>query len=132
MERKLANKLIKKYKFLQKKIKDPYPYVLFGIECGDGWYKLLDNLSSKIKKELEKDKKLKKNFYVTQIKEKFGGLRFYISYGNDKIFKLIRKAEDDSFDICESCGEKGKLINYRGWYITLCKKCKKKYEAEHK
>lgn len=56
---------------------------------------------------------------VFQVKEKFGGLRFYIGSGNEIIWELISQAEKDSFHICEDCGEPGKLRT-DGWWKTLC------------
>lgn len=59
--------------------------------------------------------------YVFQVKEKFGGLRFYASSCNEECRKLIDQAEHDSYHICEECGEPGKV--YRdGWWKTLCPK----------
>lgn len=55
-----------------------------------------------------------------QVKEKFGGLRFYINAGSDEIYDRISKAEKDSYEICEICGEKGELKTDIGWYTTLC------------
>lgn len=58
---------------------------------------------------------------VAQVKEKFGGLRFYIGAGNDQIWRLIGQAESVSYTICEQCGEPGEL-HETGWWRTLCKK----------
>lgn len=57
---------------------------------------------------------------VCQVKEKFGGLRFYINSGSDEIFKRISEAENQSYETCEVCGEKGEIRNDIGWYTTLC------------
>ena len=59
---------------------------------------------------------------LTQIKEKFGGLRFYIGSGSEEVHALTRKAEDDSFRICEQCGDAGECRYDLGWYKTLCDK----------
>lgn len=42
---------------------------------------------------------------LTQIKEKFGGLRFYIAGGSKEMFELIRKAEAKTKTICIECGK---------------------------
>lgn len=55
-----------------------------------------------------------------QVKEKFGGLRFYINSGSDEIHDRIAKAENDSYEICERTGKPGKLRNDIGWWTTLC------------
>ena len=122
--------LVKKHKILQVKRVDVfntkksfYPFEGFGIECGEGWYDLLDQLCTDIEKELIKanDDKEEYPFQINQIKEKLGGLRFYISSGNDKIYDMISAAEKKSYTICEECGKEGKLYEIRGWLSTLCK-----------
>ena len=60
------------------------------------------------------------NKQVCQVKEKFGGLRFYINDANDEVFDVIDEYEVDSYTICEVCGEKGKERTDIGWIRTLC------------
>jgi hypothetical protein len=60
---------------------------------------------------------------VSQVKEKFGGLRFYCeSDGEPGIYKRIDQAEDESFRTCEECGKDGKPRE-GSWIKTLCDKC---------
>lgn len=54
-----------------------------------------------------------------QIKEKFGGLRFYYNGGDDYIRGVVSMAEEMSYVTCETCGKPGKL-RQGGWYQTLC------------
>jgi hypothetical protein len=78
-----------------------------------GWYPII--------KELIDDLiQLGWNKQICQVKEKFGGLRFYINEGSDEIFKRIIKAENDSYGICEVTGKPGELRTDIGWYKTLC------------
>lgn len=58
---------------------------------------------------------------ASQVKEKFGTLRFYMSSSNDKIEKLIDEAERKSAITCEECGEPG-VLRGGGWLKTLCDK----------
>jgi hypothetical protein len=59
---------------------------------------------------------------LCDVKEKFGGLRFYITQNNKILSKLISEAGAESYKTCEMCGEPGKL--YGGYWIkTLCAKC---------
>lgn len=58
---------------------------------------------------------------ICQAKEKFGGLRFYIASGSTEIYNLISKAEEESYTICEVCGEEGEPNN-SGWIRTTCEK----------
>lgn len=89
-------------------------------ECDDGWLQLIHDLIEELI-ACGWDKK------VTQIKEKFGGLRFYIGSGTQEIYDIISKYEDLSNITCEVCGEKGELrddCGWRGgrWYKTMCDK----------
>lgn len=65
-----------------------------------------------------------------QVKEKFGGLRFYVHGGSDYIFGLVDMAEMMSYKICEKCGNPGSLNRRGGWYKSVCTKCAKPLEYE--
>jgi hypothetical protein len=98
--------------------------MMFGFEYSDGWYDLTYYLCKDIEKYfLTKDErhKIPETFYVEQCKEKFGGLRFYVSSAPKEVFDMIHKAEGESFKICEICGKKGKLRTDLAWYLTLCR-----------
>ena len=56
---------------------------------------------------------------VTQVKEKFGDLRFYYNGGDDEISGMVRMAESMSGCTCEECGNPGKRRG-GGWIRTLC------------
>jgi hypothetical protein len=79
----------------------------------DGWLGLIKELIEDLI-SLGWDKQ------TCQVKEKFGGLRFYINGGTDEIYNRISKAENDSYEICEETGKPGTLRTDIGWYRTLC------------
>jgi hypothetical protein len=56
---------------------------------------------------------------ICQVKQKFGGLRFYINEGSKEIFDKITEAENRSYEICEKCGKPGNPTK-GGWITTLC------------
>jgi hypothetical protein len=56
---------------------------------------------------------------VEQIKEKFGGLRFYYQGGDEHIDGMVAMAEVWAGHTCETCGNKGDRRN-GGWVRTLC------------
>jgi hypothetical protein len=56
---------------------------------------------------------------ASQVKEKFGGLRFYVQAATDKHYQYISFAESMSYRTCESCGNPGKTYT-DGWHTTLC------------
>ena len=56
---------------------------------------------------------------AAQVKEKFGGLRFYVHDSTDTHYNYISFAENMSYRTCEDCGAVGKTYT-DGWYTTLC------------
>ena len=81
---------------------------------GAGWEDLIELAYAAL--ELQSDPCL------SQVKEKFGGLRFYCSMGDTEAFnQLIRDIENLSYRMCEVCGQPGTHTpNLRGWIKTLC------------
>lgn len=80
---------------------------------GSGWNLIIKNLIQDLIR-LGWDKE------VIQVKEKLGGLRFYINEGTDAIHERIGQAELESMKTCEITGRPGKLRTDIGWYRTLC------------
>ncbi len=60
---------------------------------------------------------------ATQVKEKFGGLRFYITGGDEKIDAFISFTESLSYKICDTCSSMKDVGQTQGWYKTICKTC---------
>lgn len=115
-----TDKLIKNFPILYG-LKDAAPteaLMCFGFECDDGWVDLIWMLSEKIE-QWNRDHP-KDTIRATQVKEKFGGLRFYVDGGTDDIFDMIDKAERLSYKTCEITGTTGRLCRRNGWYKTLC------------
>lgn len=138
MKNELQQQLIDKYPkiFQLDESRRLEPFPMFGIECGDGWYDLLDRLCGLIQNHIDwrnkqRDMFLKNNPHnveipeeisqvtVSQIKEKFGTLRFYYDGGDEYIHGLVSMADTMSGVICEVCGERGQFRG-RGWYYTAC------------
>ncbi len=126
MEKRSKNHgLLKKYPKLFIKQKMVWP----DIECNDGWYWLIDNLCKTIQDYIDQNKKVSQ-ITIGQVKEKFGGLRFYTNgYNDDRIPGMIWFAESLSYSICETCGQPGKLRTGH-WYATRCDECQKKKDKE--
>ena len=113
----------KRFRFTRKinYIKQVNPYN-FGFGVGDGWYGILKELIIGIKAGDAKEKNgwITK---VTQCKEKFGGLRFYVTGTSKKNWDLIRKAEEKSYVVCEETGSEVEVGTWNdGWVRTICKK----------
>jgi len=100
-------------------------------ECDDGWGSLIAELEVKLKA-------LSPDYTVSQVKEKFGGLRYYAHPGeadpetSERFYDLIREAEAKSYKTCECCGQPGRLARRGGggWYKTLCPACSVKMNFE--
>jgi len=88
----------------------------YGIECKSGWYNLIWELTEDIVDGLDSV------LHIVQIKQKMGGLRYYIRGGDVIMNTLINIAESQSFNICEICGKKGKLNSEHLFMQTLCPK----------
>lgn len=67
---------------------------------------------------------------ASQVKEKFGGLRFYVNSADDAVYALINMAESMSVRTCEVCGSPGKQ-NSGGWIKTLCETHRNERENRH-
>ena len=131
MRKELEDKLYEDYPkiFKQKDDHMTNTCMCWGICVGDGWYDIIDCLCERIQhhcdwvngKNPDKDK-----FQVEaiQVKEKFGGLRFYTNYEDDHISGLINMAYAMADRTCEDCGMPGQLRD-SGWLKTLCDECEK-------
>ena len=137
MKPELQNKLFDKYPkiFGQKDLPVSQTAMCWGIETGDGWYDILDILCKQIQNHLEHNLRKDQDpvavsVEATQVKEKFGGLRFYYIGGDEFIEGLIWMAEAISSRTCEECGSPG-TQNKAGWVRTLCSRCLEERNNTH-
>ena len=73
------------------------------------------------KKTTELEQELMYIPVASQIKEKFGGLRFYVNGGNQRVWDILSTIEDLSYHVCEECGTMKNVRTYTcGWHKTLC------------
>jgi len=93
---------------------------------GDGWYDLIDKLSQVLEPL---------GVVAVQVKQKFGGLRFYTNgaseLDSDAVRTAIRMAEEQAIHTCELCGEPGELRG-DGWLIVRCDKCYEEGKNDNK
>jgi hypothetical protein len=107
----------------------------FDLSVGPGWHTIIFTLSDAIQGRIDFIKKQyqwyinrgdKPNFdlvepvKVTQVKEKFGGLRFYYDGGDVYIAGLVLMAEQWAIHTCEECGQRGHNRTDLSWHKTLC------------
>ena len=130
MTKELQDKLFNKYPkiFRQKDLSKQETCMCWGIECGDGLYWLIDQLCSNLQFNTDKNNSgANEGNYpqieATQVKEKFGGLCFYVQSATDKQYAMISFAQNLSYDICHKCGTTKHVGHTQGWIYTECKDC---------
>lgn len=120
----------------------------WGFDVGPGWKDLIFKLSEKLEPLIEalgpdypcycgesKDahpvehcSEYKPSWpRASQVKTKFGGLRFYMTCETEEMGDLISEAERVSHETCEDCGQPGEYYVPHGWVWTLCKDCQPKH-----
>lgn len=100
-------------------------------ECEEGWIGLIDELSKKLEEINNKYTDFEDRIYAVQVKQKFGGLRFYC-WSTENIRKedyelkdkLIEQAESASYTVCEMCSSPATKTTRGGWIMTLCEECR--------
>jgi hypothetical protein len=96
-----------------------------GFAVGAGWWPIIESLCANIQSHTDwwntnrKDRPIVEQVVVEQIKEKFGGLRFYYQGGDDTIAGMVLMAESWADHSCEECGAPG-TRRHGGWVRTLC------------
>lgn len=90
----------------------------WGFAVGDGWFEIIKELAEKLEPL---------GVVAAQVKEKFGGLRFYtnpLPEGVDweEVHKYIGEAEEKSYTTCEQCGKPGDRRGH-GWVRVRCDDC---------
>lgn len=93
-----------------------------GFAIGAGWWPIIESLCARIQQYTNwknKDVEQVEQVKVTQIKEKFGGLRFYYDGGDSYVDGLVDMAEEWAGKTCEMCGKPGHSRG-GGWIRTLC------------
>jgi len=92
----------------------------FYFECDDGWFDIIFDLCKDMQHEINNSGC--QQVVAAQVKEKFAGLRFYASGGNEVTSAMIDKYAKLSSKTCEVTGGKGYVCEKHGWYKTLSTK----------
>jgi rubrerythrin len=94
-------------------------------ECGDGWGKILKELSAGLDGDAASD-----GLVIIQVKQKLGALRVYFRIENreaeraESARRWINEAEEKSRWTCELCGSPGTSEwRDKGGLVTLCESC---------
>lgn len=106
-------------------LKTRFPRLFKGIDefnfaVGEGWKGIITGLCERL------DALGPRRVVITQIKEKFGGLRVYTTHCNEGVSSLIMIAEEAASYTCEGCGAPGRNIKF----ATLCDSCRAKFSED--
>ena len=99
----------------------------WGFEVGDGWSALIVLLCERLDTILQEVPQAQMT--VKQVKEKFGGLRFYYSLdgASDEVAATIGQTVQSvtaaCMHVCERCGGHGEVNKKEGWLTTMCVHC---------
>lgn len=92
--------------------------------CEDGWYPLLRALSQAVETFCQENGI---GIHVTQVKQKFGTLRYYYGYDakltaaqKQGLFQIVEDYCDRSRWICEDCGSPGTLLVSGAYWHVAC------------
>jgi hypothetical protein len=118
-----------RYEVFSKRMEEKYPKMFAGkyggFAIGEGWWPIIESLCANIQSHTDwwnknrETRPVVEQVVVEQIKEKFGGLRFYYQGGDDTIQGMVRMAEAWADRSCEECGAPG-TAGGKGWIRTLC------------
>ena len=110
----LENLLFHRYPVLYRDRDEPRSRTLmsFGFTHGDGWFAIVDVLSQLVTQR-------SRRALAFQVKEKLGGLRFYLRSADDFIGGAAQLAERYSYKVSELSGRPGLLQINEGYYRTL-------------
>jgi len=106
-------------------VRNKYPKILGEVDIAipDTWINLIDQMC----REIVNFHNLFPEFEYTrcvQIKEKFGGLRFYVESEYPEVSQIIRKYEELSFELCQECGcTDCEVKPTTNWIMYLCQSC---------
>lgn len=103
------------------------------IDCGPGWYRIIADTNRKMRR-------LAPDYVIHQIKEKFGGLRYYWGAGENQLDPTLLQimtdielnAERLSKLRCDKCGgfASTRLDRSSNWFYTKCLECQPHREFE--
>jgi hypothetical protein len=102
-----------------------FPNIVHGVgyfSIGPGWYPFIHDMLL----ELEA-LKLSEYPKLGQVKEKFGGLRWYTDeYSVEEYRDIVSKYEELSEEVCIACGSIDEVVMAGYWIQPLCQECRKK------
>jgi hypothetical protein len=133
MHKELEQKLVERWpSWFNTKGDFRYTGMTLGFTHDDGWFEIIWRLCADLEPLVaEFEQETGSQFEVLQVKEKFGGLRFYVNCRrNDAIRQRILAAIEESFHTCEVCGQPGKLRE-NGLIKTLCDEHANECEASN-
>lgn len=130
MKSELDDKLCKDFPklFRNRYVAPEQTCMYWGFEVSDSWEPLIRECAAKLEAINNKIEDPNNHIVASQVKSKFGGLRFYLeSYPTEydaEVSAAIAMAENKADETCENCGQPGSSAGSKGWIHTLCVTCR--------
>ena len=96
-------------------------------ELGPGWFDLIFMINKMVEA-------VDPEYVIEQVKEKFGGLRYYLDSKIDEkermlLYRVVHQMQSFSLIICEQCGLRDQTVSTgkaksSGRVLTLCSACR--------
>lgn len=110
-----------------------YPEIFVGgsYQIPKGWIGIVDDMCSSIQSYIHHSSRyvdgeefLTPQVICTQMKEKWGGLRFYYKGGDDTTYGMIYMTQHLSWSTCDECSSRENVGHITsGWHRIMCQSC---------
>lgn len=123
MKQELQDKLFEAFPaiFAEKDLSEQESCMHWGITCGDGWFDLVWGLCADLQSAA--DCGIIEQPVAAQVKEKLGGLRFYLNHHDNFANTLVSESEEIAWETCENCGSTDDIRTTKGYISRLCPPC---------
>jgi hypothetical protein len=106
------------------------PGMVNWLDLPSGWVPIIDMLCNSIQNYVDNFVRYTKDgqyrpqqVTCVQMKEKFGGLRFYTDGNDEHVDGMIYMAEVMAYNTCQDCSSQEDIGRTQGWITTLCRNC---------
>jgi Mor family transcriptional regulator len=113
---------------IQDKLTKRFPGILgeVSLDVPNSWENIIYAICSLIEKEVEE--RGIDPIRAVQVKEKFGGLRFYLEGRDERVETMIDHFEYLATTVCAKCGSfKDVSLTKSAWLLYYCIDCREKY-----
>lgn len=125
MKLELENQLLDKYPwFKYKNNSKEHPKPIIKCYCGDGWYRLIDEMLEEIESLYRQKQWTLNSIHIYEVYQKYGTLQLFMNTDiPEEVYTIAEKYESLSESVCEVCGVNGSMRELNDWLKVLCDDC---------